>query len=679
MNRPTLRLALAALTALALASCETDFSAVSASTVGAMTLDTGSGPMPWDSRTLPAAPRGAESVYTVTLELSLATTDFPGGPCLVIGPTYFPYELFLNGQPVHRYGAAGDRDRIRMYSSTLVRLPPELVRSSNLVEIRAQMGHETCPLMDLGIVDAARGSSYVYWRNFLMSQLVAGGFSVGILLLVYFMFLAILGRGKDRRYFWFALICGSISLAYSNMVFNHQALSDTLLTKFSRIGFFLCVVLLAFYIMETTGIWARKRWIKLVELGLVALGSLWVAIQKDFISANAAFRLAMQFIITPNLALCLALLVLAVARHGIRRYLILCLGFAAIVATSLYDMSYESRNLIPYAWTLVYGYEWLVACVFLELAVKQERVSRTALRQAEDLSRKNGILKSVFQHLRAGSDTLAASSEDLAVSTREISVTGNQQAAAVREIVSTMEDANELLDRISQKSSTVQRDSKATAQKAEEGVGSVKTALSKLEAVIDRIAESISLMTNLNEQLASITDIVRLIEGIATQIRIIAFNASLEAVAAGDAGRNFRIVAEEVKRLSDSTMASVKTIREKVNTLIATSDNVVQVSRQDYMALEQSWDLASGIGDMLSGITAEAESSAQATADIDASIGEEAGAFRQIVQTLKEISSGVNNFVESANHSSETTVKLNGIAEQLHGIIVKYSSEFSET
>jgi methyl-accepting chemotaxis protein len=102
------------------------------------------------------------------------------------------------------------------------------------------------------------------------------------------------------------------------------------------------------------------------------------------------------------------------------------------------------------------------------------------------------------------------------------------------------------------------------------------------------------------------------------------------------------------------------------------------VARDGYSSLEQSWDIASGMGDSFSGIAAAAESSAKATADIDASIREETGAFDQIVRTLKEISSGITSFVDSASHTSETTRRLDGIAETLHALIAKYSSNDGE-
>lgn len=637
-----------------------------------ITVDSGSGSQDWDGKPLPAAPVGTVVLYKVRISFS-SEKAYPSGGSLIIGPTAFPYSISLNGYLLSAYGEAEDVQRVRKFNSEAVTIDPALLSKANVLEMKMHVGSEPAPVPLLMLTDTRSAASYVFWRNFFMTQLVSGGFAVGILLFVYFSAMSIIGRAKDKRFLWFAGLCGFFALAYVNMVFNHEALSDTFLTKISRVGFFLCAPMLTFYVMETTQILHRKNWIKWLELLSFILCSAWVLIQKDFVSTNAAFHLSIQIIITPNLVLSLVLLVFGILRHGLKRYAILLTGMAGVLSASFYDMFYESSSLIPYAWLLSYGYLWLVICVFLELALNQEKLSVQAIQQAKDLGYKNEVLEQVFEKLRSGSDVLTSSTEDLAVSTREASVSGNQQAAAVREIVSTMEDAEELLNRISQKSSVVRKESTATAQKAEDGVSHVREALKRLEAVIGRINESIELMTSLGDQMGSITEIVKLIESIATQIRIIAFNASLEAVAAGDAGRNFMIVADEVKRLSDSTMASVKNIRSKVSGIINTADSMVQVARQDYMALEQSWDLASGIGETLSGITQEANSSAMATADIDTSLAEESSAFRQIVQTLKEISSGVNNFVDAAVHTSVTTARINDIAEELSDLIKRYS------
>jgi len=667
-----------ALGTLILVSCGPSLKSINLMKTSSQQLDSGLGMQTMAEELLPAATTKDVKPYEflVDFDLQLTPTLISGKTdlALIIGPSSYPYQLFLNGRKLHSFGTKEDANRTRLFSTIMVQLDPLLLREQNTIMVQAYIRSERNPLPDLAIASSQQASSYVYWRNFFMTQLVTGGFVIGLLLLVYFMFMYIAGKGRNSVYFWFALFCGSFALAYVNIVFNHLAASDTLLTKFSRTGFFLCVSFFTFFVMETTGLLHRRRIIKQFMLGLVAIASLLIWLQPDFNSANSMFHITMQFIITPNLLFCIALIVASTIRRGIKKNLVLIIGFTGVIITSLYDMGFETGQLMPYAWMLVYGYLWLVLCIFFELAIKQELVFRTSQEQAEAINKQNSILQNVFGLLDQESSQLTTSAEEIAVSAREVSVTGNQQAAAVREMVATMEDAGSLLNQIARESDNVNEATEATLSKATEGADSVRNALKKLEAVINHTAEAINLINSFNEELTTITDIVRLIEGIATQIRIIAFNASLEAVAAGDAGRNFRIVAEEVKRLADSTMSSVKNIKTKVNSLIAFSGKVVSVSREGYSSLEQSWDIASGMGDAFSGIVESAEASAGATQKIHNSINEENMAFSQILQALKEISSGVNSFVESANYTSETTKKLHGIAGQLHELIIKYSS-----
>jgi methyl-accepting chemotaxis protein len=672
-NLALARLATACLAAFALFSC---VQGPAYRGFDRITLDTGDGrgPQAYSGEELPAPGDGAPHTFVFSLAFSPARADMPNGPVLVAGPSSYPYRMYLNGTLVHRFGGLKGPSTGRNFRTTEIAVPDDILGRSNELRIEAEVRTERAPLMDLSLADARGASAAAFWRSFFMSNLVTGAILVCLILCFYFLCMYVLYGRSDRRFIWFALICATFALAYANIVFNFEAVDEALITKASRSGFFFTITMLSFYVMESTGILHRSRLVKAGALALAATASAFVCAQRDYLAANAAFHTAITWVIVPNLLFCIVLVAIASAKKGPRRFAFLIAAMAGVVATSLFDMAYESRNAMPYAWTLAYGYLWLVLAVFFDLAIAQARVYRTSLQQARDLNLKNAAMEAMIRHVRENTDALRASTEELAVSTREMSATGNQQAAAVKEIVSTMEDANSFIRGISAGSSTVREESKDAAMNAEEGVGKVKTALEKLEAVIGRISESISMISDFNDQLGSITDVVKLIEGIATQIRIIAFNASLEAVAAGEAGKNFKIVAEEVKRLADSTMASVKSIRSKVTGLISTSDDVVKAARLGYMSLEQSWDIASGIGTTFGGIAEAAESSACATAEIDSSIREESTAFEQILKTLKEIASGVENFVQSARNTSETTERLNLVAERLVQIIADPSA-----
>lgn len=652
---------------LVLSSCTTRLERIDRSVTGTVFTGTVHGLAEWDGKTLPASPGNSIVVHSIKMKKDIGEAVFPNGPVLVIGPTVFPYRLWLNDRLVASHGEFNNPHYLRMFLSKSIDIDPEILLDENQIRIEIAVGGEPCPIPEIAIADRDDASHYVFWRNFFMSQFVTGGFAVALLLSVYFSVMFALGR--ERGSLWFALVCLAVPMAFINLVFSSQLYSDTVLIKISRVGFFLAATMMGAYTLEATKLLKGRRWIQLAELGLFLVASLIILFQKDFVSANSAFHSVMQFVITPNLVFCFILLVWGMIKHGIREHIILFVSLLGVIAASLYDMVFETSSTVPYAWLFVYGYLWMVVCIFMELLINQHKQGRMANEQALELGKKNNVLEDVFAHIQRGTDVLSSSTDDLAVAARETYATGNQQAAAVKEILTTMEEADRLLESISLKSGDVREDSRLTAEKADNGLNRVREALKKMESVINRINESIELLNNLNENFHSITDIVKFIEGLATQIRIIAFNASLEAVAAGDAGKNFMIVADEVKRLSDSTMNGVQNIRTRVNNLVSTSGNMIDVARQDYIALEQSWDLASGLGDTLHSISTQAESSANTSAEIDASIMESAAAFKQIVQTLKEIAGGISSFVESSSHTSEITAKLNDISEQLSNLL----------
>ncbi len=197
---------LAASACIFLSGCTTDLSTIDKASTISRTLDLGDGQgaLPYDGGALPAGASQQLKTYRFLVTFSADIDDFINWPCLVIGPSAFPYKLYLNGRLLSRYGSDGDRDRIRRYASNLVHLSPEDLQEVNVIEVVAQIGTERTPLIDLALTDAGAGSDYVFWRNFFISQLVAAGFMLGVLLFTYFMFMFALGKGKEKRLLWFA-------------------------------------------------------------------------------------------------------------------------------------------------------------------------------------------------------------------------------------------------------------------------------------------------------------------------------------------------------------------------------------------------------------------------------------------------------------------------------------------
>ncbi len=278
----------------------------------------------------------------------------------------------------------------------------------------------------------------------------------------------------------------------------------------------------------------------------------------------------------------------------------------------------------------------------------------------------------LIRNIENSTKELHKSAQHLSVSTKEISSTSSQQAASVKEIVSTMEDTDQLSKQVLKSISDVVKNVSNSKYNVEIGVSIVKNSQNKMSEIKDKNNETLAGIKSLVDKIESIWDIVTIINGIVEQTRIIAFNAALEAISAGDAGKNFQIVANEIKRLADNTMASTQEIKTKINEIQHSSSDLIIVSEDETEMINTGWELSHKLEEVFKNILISSEVSASSSGNIELSTKQQASAFEQILLTLKEISNGIENFVISTKQTSETTETLKNMADNLNKIIEKY-------
>jgi len=281
-------------------------------------------------------------------------------------------------------------------------------------------------------------------------------------------------------------------------------------------------------------------------------------------------------------------------------------------------------------------------------------------------------VEDMLRKIKMTSAELFDSVQGLSVSSQEITATSNQQAAAVKEIVSTMEDSDQLSKSIETRIGEVTRISNQTREVVQTGFDTVRGSLEKMEEIKVSNAETINGIKSLGEKIESIWEIVNIINGIADQTKIIAFNAELEASAAGEAGKNFQIVATEIRRLADSTMASTNEIKSKINEIQHSSDNLIIASEEGTEHIREGGELSGELRRIFEDVLSSAEISAESAEQIATSINQQVSAFEQILETLKQISEGIDNFVVSTKSTASSSTRLKEMAESLNEIVDRY-------
>jgi len=176
--------------------------------------------------------------------------------------------------------------------------------------------------------------------------------------------------------------------------------------------------------------------------------------------------------------------------------------------------------------------------------------------------------------------------------------------------------------------------SSETRQAIETGMGYIDSTISTIEGIRSSNDLTAEHMASLIEQIDSVSEILGIISGIADQTKIIAFNAELEASAAGNTGRSFEIVAAEIRRLANSTVAATARIKQKIEGIQASALSLRSYSRRESESVRAGVELTDKLRDVFTHL---AEYSSESDRKIGSSVESQVETFNRTLGELDRI------------------------------------------
>lgn len=257
------------------------------------------------------------------------------------------------------------------------------------------------------------------------------------------------------------------------------------------------------------------------------------------------------------------------------------------------------------------------------------------------------------------------STESLSSISKEISAVSQDQSADVKEILTTMEDSNSLSKNISTRISEVSNGTDKTKYEVSEAFYLLKETIQQLTEINSSNQTVIDGIKALGKKIDSINDIVAIIRDIASQTKIIAFNAELESVRAGKAGRNFHIVAAEIRRLANNSVASIDEIQNYITNIQEASHSLISFSEKNMENIASETSLTKELELQFTGIMQSSNETNSKANEITNIIEQQTNSFNQIVITLRQISVGIESFSLSTNTITDTVDEMKFVAEKL--------------
>ncbi len=270
------------------------------------------------------------------------------------------------------------------------------------------------------------------------------------------------------------------------------------------------------------------------------------------------------------------------------------------------------------------------------------------------ISMLRGIL---FQTEQFGK-TIAESSSDLMRIANETESTSVEQSTGIKKIVSTMENATNLSHNIENRIIEVTEIAKQTVEKVNTGSELLSKSLSSISAIADSNEVTIQGIKNLNNKINQIWEIANIIDSISDQTKIIAFNAELEATTEIGESKNFKNVANEIRRLANSTMDSTREIKAKISAVQKSSEQLIKASQESTDLIRKETELSESLENKFTNINNSARYNSTSSNEIKYLVEQQTKAFDQIVNTLHQISTSVQGFSKSTRSLIETSRNL---------------------
>ncbi len=276
-----------------------------------------------------------------------------------------------------------------------------------------------------------------------------------------------------------------------------------------------------------------------------------------------------------------------------------------------------------------------------------------------------GILQKILKESQRISMEVIESSNELSVISRETAVTSLEQTSGIKELLSAMEETDALSKNIAEKIGEVSLVAKRTTDNIGDGFDILKQNMQKLDEIKRANDVTVEGIKNLTEKVSGINDIARIINSIADQTNIIAFNAELEASSAGEVGENFSLVANEIRRLTNSTIQSTEEIRKRIIEIQHSSDELLASSQNGSKKILDGNKIINELNLRFEELQHSSESMDYASDDIKKIIEQQTASFAQIVITLRQISEAAETFSGSTQKISDSAQNLCTISDSL--------------
>ncbi|QBF28911.1 methyl-accepting chemotaxis protein [Pseudomonas tructae] len=296
-----------------------------------------------------------------------------------------------------------------------------------------------------------------------------------------------------------------------------------------------------------------------------------------------------------------------------------------------------------------------------------------AARLLKAMAKMQNKLRDTLQQISGSATQLASAAEELNSVTDESARGLQQQNNEIEQAATAVTEMTSAVEEVARNAVSTSEASKEATRSAGDGRDLVLETVSAIERMSTDVQGTAELIGNLAEESRDIGKVLDVIRGLADQTNLLALNAAIEAARAGEAGRGFAVVADEVRALAHRTQQSTSEIERMIGSIQGGTEQAVNSMRNSTERAESTLNIARGAGLALETITGAVAEINERNLVIASAAEEQAQVAREVDRNLVNINDLSVQSATGAHQTSAASAELSRLAVDLSSLVARFS------
>lgn len=290
----------------------------------------------------------------------------------------------------------------------------------------------------------------------------------------------------------------------------------------------------------------------------------------------------------------------------------------------------------------------------------------------EGIARMGTTLRDLITGIRDGVTQIASAAEELSAVTEQTSAGANSQKVETDQVATAMHEMAATVQEVARNAEQASHAATDADDEARVGDKVVGEAISQIERLAQEVHRSIEAMTLLQQESQKIGSVMDVIKSVAEQTNLLALNAAIEAARAGEAGRGFAVVADEVRGLAQRTQQSTEEIEGLIASLQHGTQQVAEVMDGSRSLTDSSVELARKAGGSLENITRTVSNIQSMNQQIAAAAEQQSAVAEEISRSILNVRDVSEQTATASDETAASSVELARLGGHLQTLVSQF-------